>query len=444
MAQEQKDQEEKKRLEETQEEERVLQQMLQQELKRKQDKETEARRKNRPTSVSFALPEHEMGQSEAENITFDETCSTIDSSGRSITFNAVTGKELSLHGPITTVYEVRPILAAGRNRPKLALKHVEVRSAGKDQVEFRKQLNALENRLESMKRVRHKDILEVLDYRIDRTTHISDNGNVMSWDVLVLSPLAEPGSLENLLRTFPMDPNRARSWTVSLLDALGWLHSRGLVHQDIHLSNIVLVKETTGDLVPKLADVAYQRELHKLTTAKSMTSMTDARSAYWFPPEIASAVTPQYTTKTDVWDFGLVFLQLFLGHDVAQKYASPENLMSSLPLSRPLKDLLSRFFTFESKKRPRAFDLGPSEFLATDAEIYLQEELTPAEADNSLVPLPQFTPSRVRTRHDSITNRGFTTSRYKEDFVEEGRLGKGAFGEVVKARKKLDGQIYGT
>lgn len=46
-----------------------------------------------------------------------------------------------------------------------------------------------------------------------------------------------------------------------------------------------------------------------------------------------------------------------------------------------------------------------------------------------------------RQRHDSmISDRPF--SRYKEDFVEEGRLGKGGFGEVVKARKKLDGHIY--
>src|SRR5450432_1528216 len=46
-----------------------------------------------------------------------------------------------------------------------------------------------------------------------------------------------------------------------------------------------------------------------------------------------------------------------------------------------------------------------------------------------------------RTRHDSM-NAGVAFSRYKEDFTEEGRLGKGGLGEVVKARKKLDGQFY--
>lgn len=442
MAQEQRQQEEKKKMEETEEEDRMLQQMVQDEVKRKRDREKEARRKNRPVGVSFALPGQDQGQSDLETITFDQPCSLTDSSGYPIIFHAVTDKEKFLDGPTTIVYEVRPVLPAGQKRPKLALKHVEVHASGKDDDQFKKQLQTLERRLEAMKRVRHEAIHEVFDYRLDRMADITDNGNVMSWNVFVLSPLADPGSLETLLRFFPMDPNRARSWTVSLLDALGHLHNQGLVHQNIHLGNILLVKENRRDLVPKLADVAYQRELHNLTTAKTVTSMTDARSAYWFPPEIAVAVTPKYTEKTDIWDFGLVFLQLFLGHDVVQKYASRKTLIDSLPLSGPLEDAISRFFTDDPRKRPRAFEMSSDVFLATDVEIYTHEELA-VGADNDLAALPQFTPARPRPRGDSFTNRGFTTSRYKEDFVEEGRLGKGAFGQVVKARKKLDGQIYG-
>jgi translation initiation factor 2-alpha kinase 4 len=47
----------------------------------------------------------------------------------------------------------------------------------------------------------------------------------------------------------------------------------------------------------------------------------------------------------------------------------------------------------------------------------------------------------IRMRNDSA--HGFMTySRYANDFVEAGRLGKGGFGEVVRARNKLDGRFY--
>jgi translation initiation factor 2-alpha kinase 4 len=98
--------------------------------------------------------------------------------------------------------------------------------------------------------------------------------------------------------------------------------------------------------------------------------------------------------------------------------------------------MLRKFFKPDPKKRPSAFDLIPCEFLRDDIELYEQPP-TPVRSRNSETSL-----SRFKLRRESSSGIGGPYSRYSTDWVEQGRLGKGGYGVVVKARNKVDKRIY--
>ena len=115
--------------------------------------------------------------------------------------------------------------------------------------------------------------------------------------------------------------------------------------------------------------------------------------------------------------------------------------MSKLDLSEAFEDLLNKLFASEAKKRPSAFDLLPAEFLRTDIPVISQRPALQVSPSLRRSNPGLGSPIKRRSRHGST---GFPelVSRYAHDFTEIGRLGRGGFGEVVKARNKLDGGVY--
>ncbi|KAH8821648.1 anticodon binding domain of tRNAs-domain-containing protein [Xylogone sp. PMI_703] len=442
VAEQQREEEEKKKKLEELEEERMLESLVEDELKRQRVRAKETKLKNRPPAMltqTVPSKSSDAGQSR-DALALDRPINVLDVNGNSLLFQVVTGKYSIRRGPISEVFTVRPVTTqVSGSGPILVLKQTVLDPALEDRNNFKKQLQALETELETLKKIRHRNIFDLLEYKVHKTVD-KDNDPGSSWTVSVLGEYAEKGSLEELLDiSGSLSVTRVRSWTIDLLDALRFLHDQGIVHEDIHAGNVLLVRASEGEIIPKLADAAYQQKLHTLVIKKrAPDTVSVAKSAYWIPPETAHTTPAQHTQKTDIWEFGVLFLQMVFGLTIIQKYSSPQAFADAYDLSDSLNEFVVKLFKPDPKKRPRAFELSSSEFLATDAPILDESPSDTIPRSDSLTLLPPAIPRRQR--HDSMNSGPF--SRYREDFVEEGRLGKGGFGEVVKARKKLDGQIY--
>jgi translation initiation factor 2-alpha kinase 4 len=286
-------------------------------------------------------------------------------------------------------------------------------------------MRASEDKLEALKRLRHPNLVDFIGFKIYRPLDSFDAQD-STWRVYLLLEYANKGSLSEFLDIVgSVSVEIIRGWMIQLLEALEFYHRSGFVHGDIHSGRILLFRNPQGGAIVKLQG-SIEDALPD--TENSKRALAISKSPFWMPPELTQESTPP-TMKTDVWDMGIVFLQMAFGKDVLQRYTSANALMGTLGLSAPLQDLLHEFFRPDPKKRPTAFQLQPFEFFRVDTPLIAR-----TSTSNS-VSLPR------RPRLDS--SGGLPAfSRYNQDFDEAGRLGKGGFGQVVKARNKLDGRFY--
>ncbi|ORZ30900.1 kinase-like domain-containing protein, partial [Catenaria anguillulae PL171] len=121
------------------------------------------------------------------------------------------------------------------------------------------------------------------------------------------------GDLQSYLkhrRQRPLSDFSLLSITLQLCEALGYLHSVGLIHRDVKSSNVFLqriydqeARQRLGKFLVVLGDLG---EARVLSNSSSVASSMVGSPAYWSPELCVGA---KYHRAADVWALGIVLYE---------------------------------------------------------------------------------------------------------------------------------------
>ncbi|OWB58013.1 kinase activity protein [[Candida] boidinii] len=367
--------------------------------------------------------------------------------------------------------------------------------------EGKKRILHLEKELQAVTQLKHSNINRVYSFHIEKKnltstgdaslnnsaarklTKKTEKGsdNKCSWTIRILSEYTPFGTLGDLLTTVPfINTSLAREWTIQLLEGLEYLHKQGMIHKCLTLDSI-LINHPYG-MNPtqlKISDPCYGFTILDMLANYPNSDQDSDISPFdsWIAPERlpeegkTKPSKPQ--RKTDVWDLGVIAVQMIVGCDIIYEYDSPHEFLNSVTeLDKTVSEFLSKIFEIKTKKRPDPLELLPSKFLRLNiqssflsngnnssgsssnelsgfngfSELSDIQQPTAPTQQRSLLPVKRGLSERNKRESFSgalLTERPSNQySRYAQDFEEVGILGRGGFGEVVKARNKLDGRFY--
>ncbi|KAG8905299.1 hypothetical protein FRB99_000272 [Tulasnella sp. 403] len=379
--------------------------------------------------------------------------------GEGITFGAVKIL-LSEAVPLGRISAVEPIVESPGSVeiPPLGLCSVLLTSAYYNRSQGKKRLREIEAEVQALRTLSHPNLARI--YAAELKKNHEDNQTL-----IVLTDRAAPLTLRDVLeQSETLRPEKAVDYLIQILSALGALASfkPDNNHDRVkycHRACIGLKRDPStkfGTRIQVSKAWYYCRLLDQLKsnpfngTAPYHDENPIPRQ--WLSRD-AEDLPHVYNQRRDIWDAGIVMLQMLLGIDVMSQYPSVSNALDalhSLPISGSLHLTLASMFD-----QSRRVSLSCSELIMKLKEIDCAPMAKDIPRDRAVFSPPRGGPrspdsplTLIRPPNDyfagSVTSSQPTqqTSRWREEWEEIEFLGKGGFGSVVKAKFKLDGAIY--
>lgn len=115
-------------------------------------------------------------------------------------------------------------------------------------------------------------------------------------------------SISNCLEKFgPYSVVCVRKYARQILEGLGFLHSKGIVHRDVKGANILIGNH--GDA--KLADFGCCRQIEQLHNTMTGSLHEVKGSVFWMAPEV---LRMQAGRRSDVWSTGCTVIEMLTAH----------------------------------------------------------------------------------------------------------------------------------
>ncbi|XP_073788426.1 serine/threonine-protein kinase PAK 5 isoform X2 [Danio rerio] len=190
------------------------------------------------------------------------------------------------------------------------------------------------------------------------------NSYLVGDELWVVMEFLEGGALTDIVTHTRMNEEQIATVCLSVLKALSYLHTQGVIHRDIKSDSILL----TSDGRIKLSDFGFCAQVSKeVPKRKSLVG-----TPYWMAPEVISRLP--YGTEVDIWSLGIMVIEMVDGEppyfnepplQAMRRIRDnlPPRLKESHKVSSVLRAFLELMLVREPSQRASALELLQNPFL---------------------------------------------------------------------------------